>query len=228
MKDRFRYIFISITIFLFYFFFSYIVDFIITIFNIDISSLKYIYRLIFVYAIEIIPALLLVFIYWKDLKKDFKVFKKNSKPWADKYIRYWIVGIILMSLSNMIISMITSSSIANNEEVVRKITDILPIYSILSCCITAPIAEELIYRKTIRNIFTNKKLAILFSGLLFGLAHVVGTYEVLTDLLYIIPYGILGSIFMYIYCDSDNIFSTISIHFLHNTIFLLTYFINNI
>ena len=228
MKERFKCIFISIIIFLLYFFFSYIVDFIIKTFNINISSLKYIYRLIFIYALEIIPALFLVFIYRKDLKKDFKIFKKNIKPWADKYIRYWIIGIILMSISNMIISLITSSSIANNEEVVRKITDLLPIYSIFTCCIIAPVAEELAYRKTVGNIFTNKKMSILFSGLLFGLAHVVGTYEVLSDILYIIPYGLLGSIFMYMYRDSDNIWTTISIHFIHNTIFLMAYFINSI
>ena len=62
--------------------------------------------------------------------------------------------------------------------------------------------------------------------LLFGLAHVVGTYSGLLDLLYIIPYGILGGIFMYIYTDSENIFTTITLHFIHNTILMILYFIS--
>ena len=96
----------------------------------------------------------------------------------------------------------------------------------MSTCIVAPIAEELAFRKTVNNIFINKKLSIFMGFLLFGLAHVVGTYSGLLDLLYIIPYGILGGIFMYIYTDSENIFTTITLHFIHNTILMILYFIS--
>lgn len=63
------------------------------------------------------------------------------------------------------------------------------------------------------------------SGFLFGLAHVLGTYQTISDLLYIIPYGLFGSVFMYMYLDSKTIFSSISIHFMHNTILMISYLI---
>ena len=118
--------------------------------------------------------------------------------------------------------------ISNNEEVIRKITNILPIYSLISTCLCAPIIEELLYRKTIGDIFNNKWLGIIIGGLLFGGAHVIGTYTNILDVLYVIPYGVLGSVFMYIYYDSDNIYNTMFLHFMHNSILMILYFVSMI
>jgi len=194
--------------------------------GIDISKLNIIYRIGFIYIIELIPLIGLILIYKKDLKKDLNDFKPNIEKYADKYIKYWLLGIFLMGIANIIISTITKTDNSSNETAIREITKILPIYSIMSTCIVAPIAEELAFRKTVNNIFINKKLSIFMGFLLFGLAHVVGTYSGLLDLLYIIPYGILGGIFMYIYTDSENIFTTITLHFIHNTILMILYFIS--
>lgn len=226
MKDRLKQILLSITIFILYFSFSYIVDFILKLAKIDLSSFKYIYKIIFIYSLELIPLVIMILIYKKDLKKDFKEFKLKWLDYFDKYIRYWLLGMTLMAISNIIIGLITGSNMANNEEALREITNILPIYSIISSCICAPIVEELAYRKTLGNIFSNKKIGIIIGGFLFGLAHIIGTYTSVTDILYIIPYGVIGGIFMFIYLDSKNIFSTISLHFLHNTILLIAYFIS--
>lgn len=226
MKDKIKKIIKSIIIFTLYFSFSYIVTFILTITGIDISKLNIMYRIGFIYIIELIPLIGLILIYKKDLKKDLNDFKPNIEKYADKYIKYWLLGIFLMGIANIIISTITKTDNSSNETAIREITKILPIYSIMSTCIVAPIAEELAFRKTVNNIFINKKLSIFMGFLLFGLSHVVGTYSGLLDLLYIIPYGILGGIFMYIYTDSENIFTTITLHFIHNTILMILYFIS--
>lgn len=228
MKHRITKILLSIAIFLSYFGFSYLIEFLINIFNIDMSTWKYIYRIIFVYVIELIPFIFMILIYKKTLSDDFKSFKLNWKDYLDKYIRWWLLAITLMVLFNTIITIITSSEMSNNEVIIRKITEVLPIYSFISSCICAPIIEELAYRKIFKDIFNVKWLSILISGLVFGAAHVISTYSALSDLLYIIPYGVFGSIFMYIYQDSDNIWTTISIHFIHNFILLIMYFSINI
>lgn len=228
MKDKIKLIVTSIFIFLLYFYFSYIVEFILKFFNLDITNFSFLTKVIFIYLFDLIPFSILILIYRKSLVEDFNILKNKYKEYADKYIRYWILGLFLMSILNVIISAITSSNISNNEEAIRSITDILPMYSILSTCIFAPITEELAYRKTLNNIFINKKLSIVMGFLLFGLAHVIGTYETPLDLLYILPYGVFGGIFMYIYTDSKNIWSTISIHFIHNTIMMIVYFVSKL
>jgi len=227
MKNIIKKVLFSSLIFLLYFYFSDILNLVLDFFNIDMSKWSYIFKIVFIYTIELIPLIALIFIYRKDLVSEFKDFKKNIVRYADKYIRYWVLGLFLMAISNSIISIFTKSAISNNEEAIRQIADMLPLYTFFTTSISAPLVEELAYRKTLNNVFINKWVSIIMGGVLFGLAHVLGTYTTLTDFLYIIPYGILGSIFMYIYVDSENIWSTISIHALHNTILIITYFISS-
>lgn len=225
MKDKTIKILSNIIVFQIYYLFPYIFSYLIELFNINLSSFNKFIVMTILYAIEFIPVLFMIIIYRKDLKLEFKIFKENFIKNIDKYIRLWIFALFLMSISNMLITYITGSNISNNEEVVRSMADMLPIYSIITSSIFAPIVEELAYRKTIGNIFINKKLAIVMSGLVFGLAHVIGTYSTILDLLYIIPYGLFGAVFMYIYLDSKNIYTTITIHAFHNALLLIMYFI---
>ena len=214
-----------VLIFILYYSFSYIFSFLFEIFNVDLSKLNSFTLILILILMELIPLLFMLFVYRKDLKKEFIINKKTFKDNFDNYIRLWLFGLFLMTLSNTIITLITNTEISNNEQAVRDIASILPIYSLFTTCICAPLGEELAYRKTIGKIFTNKKLAIVMSGLIFGLAHVLGTYHNITDLLYVIPYGLFGSVFMYMYLDSKTIWSTISVHFMHNTILMISYLI---
>lgn len=225
MKSNIKNSIIFIIIFLIYYYFPYILNSLIDLFNLNLSNFNIYFILLILVLMEIIPVLFLVIIYRNDLKEEFIINKETFKDNFDKYIRLWLFGLILMTLSNTIITYITSSEISNNEQAVRDIADILPIYSIFTACICAPLGEELAYRKTIGKIFNKKWVAIAMSGFLFGLAHVLGTYQSITDLLYIIPYGLFGSVFMYMYLDSKTIFSSISIHFMHNTILMISYLI---
>lgn len=215
----------GVMVFLFYYFFSDIAFFLFDLFKFDYMNASRLVKIILIYSLELIPLITLVLIYKDDLKKDLKNYKENFIDNLDKYVKLYMLALILMTLTDTIITAITGKELSNNEQAVRSIADTLPIYSSLSVCICAPIVEELIYRKTIKNIFINKTLAIIASGLIFGIAHVIGTYQSLQDLLYIIPYGSFGAVFMYIFIDSKNIWSTITIHFMHNTILLLLYFV---
>ena len=58
---------------------------------------------------------------------------------------------------------------------------------------------------------------ILLSALIFGYLHVTNSNS-LYDFLYIIPYGALGAAFAYINVKTDNVYSSILVHFVHNSI----------
>ena len=53
--------------------------------------------------------------------------------------------------------------------------------------------------------------------------HVLGSVTNTIDYLYIIPYLGIGISFAYLYDKTNNIFSTITMHSLHNTIAIITY-----
>ena len=215
---------LNILVFLIYYFMPKLFNFILKVLNINYSNFPTL-TIIILFLTELIPLIFLLLIYKKDFKEEFENYKNNFFDKIDKYIWIYIFGLVIMTISNSLITAITGSDMPSNEKAIRAITNVLPIYMFISASITGPITEELVYRKCISNIFTNKYLAIVMSGIIFGLAHILGSYKEISDLLYVIPYGTFGAVFMYIYLDSKSIFSTITIHIVHNTLLMIMFFV---
>ncbi len=212
-------------IFLYYSYF-YIFIFILRTIGLNLSNLSVTNKTILFFIIDITLIIILWLIYKNDLKKEFSIFKGNWKHIISENFKYWVFGLALMSILNILITTITSSDIANNEEAVRGMIRTFPIYAMFSVCIVAPIVEEIVFRKTLWDIIKNKTILIIISGLLFGLVHVIGSYETYIDLLYILPYGVFGSIFAYMYHKTKTVFTSMSMHFIHNSLLLIIYIIS--
>ena len=45
-------------------------------------------------------------------------------------------------------------------------------------------------------------------------------------MLYIIPYGLFGSVFAYMYSKTKNIFVPMTFHFIHNTVLVILSFLS--
>ena len=113
-----------------------------------------------------------------------------------------------------------------NEEIIRSNFQVAPIYMYLSSVVIAPLMEELVFRRGIRNIVPNNVFFILISGLVFGCLHVVlGGFQTPLELLYIIPYSIPGFIFAYVLTKTDNVLVTAAIHTFHNGILMSLQFL---
>lgn len=180
------------------------------------STAIYTYLIIY----QLIICLFIILLFWKTYKEHFIRFKNNFTKYISEYIKYWFLALGLMMLSNIFIQMVVSG-IAQNEQSVRAMLEVSPLYTFIASVIIAPFLEESIFRLSINKIFSKpniKYLYIFISGLCFGLLHVVGYIDVWTDWLYIIPYSIPGWIFAYTLVKSDNIFVPISLHTIHNGI----------
>lgn len=200
------------------------------IFKIDLNKLSNGMKIAYEFSCNL-GFMLVIFMLYQDsiidnLKKYLKDFKKNFKL----SFSYYIVGFIIMIISNNIISIFFSEATANNEQAVRSLIDLYPLYMLFSVSIYAPFVEELIFRKSIKDIVLafgdnkiTKYLYIIISGLIFSSLHVLGTTSSFLDYLYIIPYLALGISFAALYYKTDNIFTTITMHSLHNTIAILLY-----
>ena len=194
----------------------------ISLFGINYNNLNNIIKQIYLILYEVGLTLIIVYIYKKDFIPNFKDFIKNITKYLKKYFKYWILMLGLMVLSNMIITMFTTTQTSQNQQTIIDLLGEFPIYTLMITVIVAPILEELVFRLSFRKIFAHTNLLfIFFSGLFFGGMHVLGSLENLIDLLFIIPYSIPGFIFAYLYTKSKNIFVPISLHLLHNSIMML-------
>lgn len=156
---------------------------------------------------------IIYYIYQDYYKEKFKDFIKNSHEYFDVGFKSWFIGFILMFLINsFLIKMNLNSS---NENGIQNLITNFPFISFILTTIMAPLVEETIFRKSLKDIFNNKIVYIIMSGLIFGYLHVSGSSNYL-EYLYILSYGALGSSFAYIVFKTDNIFPAILMHMIHN------------
>lgn len=195
----------------------------IAIMGFDLDKMPMFSKLCFMLIGDLLFLALLIKIYYKDIKRDFKnYFGKNFKSNFGQSLKYWLAGFGIMYISNLVIAFVIGD-ITNNEETVRTLIDTAPWYMGLNLAIYAPLTEELIFRKSIRNVIDNRYLYAIVSGVIFGGLHVISSITGVVDLLYLIPYCALGIAFGLLYSKSNNIFSTIVVHSIHNTLAFLLY-----
>ena len=199
--------------------------------KINLETISTTSKIIYIIICDALFMLFVYLLYRKTINKNFKDFFSNFKDNIETSLKYYFIGLAIMVISNLIITIFFSGASANNEEAVRTLIGKYPLYMVFSVSIYAPFIEEIIFRKSIKDMITSYKnnsltkyLYILTSGLIFASLHVVGMTDKVIDYIYIIPYLSLGIAFAALYHKTDNIFSTICIHSLHNTVSVLLLF----
>lgn len=212
---------IGILIF-FLFYYSSLLQLIpIALFNLNLEKITTTQQVILTTFSDIILILILFIIFRKELINEWKIFKKNILENIDTGVKYWLIGLGTMMISNIIITFILKMGQAANEQAVQQMISALPWLMVITAGILAPCIEEIVFRKCFKNAFPNKWLFISLSGLVFGSLHVITSMTSPLDLLYIIPYGALGASFAAMYQKTDTIYIPIAMHMFHNTALIL-------
>lgn len=201
------------------FFFISLVQLIpILIFNIDTTNITTKTELALTTFSDIVLLIILIYFYHDTLINDFKKLKSNFYEIIDNGIKYWFIGLSIMVVSNLIINLFIPMAKATNEAGVQEYIHSSFFLAIISVGILAPIIEELTFRKSFKDVFKNKTLFVLVSGIFFGSLHVILSLNSMWDLFYIIPYSALGISLSYMYQKTDNIYTSIIMHIFHNTV----------
>ena len=215
-KERVLEICKGLITFLIFYFSSYLQVIPIALFNINVNNYTASDLAIVNTFTDLILVLILVVLYFKELKKEFKTFKNSWKLSMDTAFKYWFIGLMIMCISNIAIGLITSLGTSSNEQAVQTLVSSNPYLMLFTAGILAPIAEELTFRKGVSKIFKNKWVYATASGLIFGLLHVIGSGNII-EYLYVIPYGSLGFFFSLTYYDTKSIYPSIIMHAIHNS-----------
>lgn len=167
---------------------------------------------------EILLALIYFLINQKRLKKDYQDFNNNYQTYLKYGLKYWLIGVLIMIISNLLIEAFITNGIANNETINRTLLLEYPYYSVIAMAIFAPFTEELAFRLSFKEAFQNKAIFAIFTGIIFGMAHTITGITTLSDLLYLIPYSTVGISLGYSFAKTDNIYTSMIIHSIHNTL----------
>jgi len=171
--------------------------------------------------INIIILLFVMYLLKNKLKGQLQDFKQNFRNYILKILKYWSLGLLGMFIVNFIINFIIfkGTGLAPNESANREILYNYPLYSVISMCIISPAIEELLFRLNFDGI-KNKYLFLFTTSILFGLMHMMASTTLL-DLIYIVPYVVLGYAFGLVFYNTKNIYSSILAHMLHNTLSII-------
>ncbi len=168
------------------------------------------------YFVYIFILTVVIILYHKELINNLKVFLKNIRIYFPFIIKRYFTMLGIMLIVAIPVVLINSGRVSGNQEVINMMFKKVPVVTLLLSCFYAPLTEETIFRLSLSKLFKNKTLFIIISGVLFGVLHVVNNITSFNELLYVLQYATLGICLAKAYSDSNNIFVSISMHFIQN------------
>lgn len=156
----------------------------------------------------------------QEIKTDFKKIEEND---AVKVLLTCLAGIGLVYAGNIVGSIVTSifggtGDSANQQAIEMIMFSKYGFIMIIFIVIIGPITEELIFRKSMHDIFRSLNLPswliLVISSILFGLIHVISA----GDFVQIFPYIFMGLTLGGLEIKKENIFPSIFVHIFVNAL----------
>ena len=210
-ENDWKYAFKGVAVIFIYFFFSICQTFPFIILHINYSELPSYIKIIYSLAVELLMISLIFAIFDKEIKAAWQDLKKNHLEYFNKYLKVYIISVIVMVTANMLINVL-GGGMSTNETTIRNEFNFYPIYTFISAVILAPLLEE--------TVIQNDFLFITISSLVFGGLHLIGTPINELFPLYLLSYCSCGIAFAYMLKKTNNIFVSIGFHFMHNGLIL--------
>ncbi len=218
-KNRWNYVFKGLGIIFLYFFISLFKYLPFDILHINYTDINDKTLIIYNLLLSATMIYIIFLIYREEFKLAIKDIKENHKEYFTKYFKIYLIGVIIMMLSNIIISKY-GGGISENENAIRDEFKLYPVYTFISAVFIAPLLEESIFRLGIRSIFKNKTIYIIMSGLIFGGLHLMGMPLNKLFPLYLLSYCSEGFAFAYMMSKTNNVLVSTGFHFMHNGIIM--------
>ncbi len=204
------------------FYFSNLLQYIpIILFKIDIENISSTTNILLNLFSNLCVLIILLIIYRKELINNFIKFKNNFFKMFDTSLKYYLLGMLGMIITNLVITVILQGNGSNNEKIVQEMINTTPYLMLINAGLIGPIIEEIVFRKTYLDAFKNKYLCIILSGVVFGLMHVISSANTIIEYLYFIPYTALGLSFIYMDYKENNIYPSILMHIIHNSLLVI-------
>lgn len=199
---------IRILLAIFVFFYTSVpVLIILRVIGLKISAENYKMIVIYDFISSFIVSILIGIIYYDVLSKDAKKIKEKNNGRLLIYLKniiiYFLGLLAVKYLSAIVISVISTLlgidiGTSDNQAIIEKMVNNLPLLITLSASFFAPVSEEVLFRGGIRKLMNNLGVFITVSGLIFGLMHVTD------NIVFILEILLIGIIVNYIKNNKPN------------------------
>lgn len=210
-------LFTSICVIVLYFIWPYFVNSILSLLGIKEPLSVYL-----TLAADFILMIVIISIYFDGLRNDFIKLKKNFKKFFILGGKIFILGFIVYTIVSSVFIFIVPEATNANTNSLLNIFDKSPMMLIIIAIFYYPIIEELVFKKTFKDVLTNKWFFIITTAIINASFEVVLSYQNIYNLVNIIPTAVFYGMLSYIYYETDNIFVSMGYRMIYNLIpFLL-------
>lgn len=150
----------------------------------------------------------IIYVYKDSLKDDFNALKKFKISTIVKIILGGTAGIFLINIFGGVITEILfpgQDMTDENTDAIYLLGNTSLIYMIFKTTLFSAIAEELVYRKTVRNVIDDKWLFIFLSSLIYALMNIAYSDFNVISIVDLIQCFIFGAFVSAIYVRCNNI-----------------------
>lgn len=190
----------------------------------DPAALTQKYNVLLQFLVFSLGAIWLVWRYYPHLEKAYYKFRVNFLDNMKLIFKYYFIAQFLNILINLLLEFgFNLSASSDNQQMVESLLESVPLLMATVTIIYAPIIEEIVFRGGLylglRNVIGEMSASIL-SAVLFGAIHIIPQVIAggLIDLLYILPYTLLGYFMVKAVRETESLFGGIIFHGLNNLI----------
>lgn len=172
---------------------------------------------------DLVFLFLILYLYRKNIKKDFQTFKKKySLKQSILTILKWV---ILLFVINILVTgiggmFLDSSTLDENTTAIYSLFEVSTIYTIFKTLIFASIAEELLFKESLRSVISNDALFLLVSTFLYAFMNIAyADWNLNVVLLDFLSYASFSLVLGIAYLrNKSNIMIPIFVKFVYNLI----------
>ena len=178
--------------------------------------------IITMFAGDVCFLVFMIVLYWKKIKQNFLDLKKGI--W-ENFIRI-IIGVVVLFIVNMLVGIIgellfsTANISDDNTQSIYTLSQVSFIYTVFKTMIFGVIAEELLFKQSLREVMPNNVLFVISCSLLYAVMNVIygdlSSPYLLSDAL---SYFAVSAALAYMYIkNNDNIVLVMFVKFFYNLI----------
>lgn len=164
-------------------------------------------------GVSITTLVLLLYFNKEELFSNFKDFNKDLLKNLGTCFLYAAIISIAFSISN---NLVPNDLVNHNAQSLNNNFNANFFVALIMSCFSAPFIEEILFRILPFKFIKNKYLYLFSTAFLFGLFHVVFTLTKVSELLFVIPYFMIGFILAYVYLKHQNMAYPIISHIFYN------------
>lgn len=168
---------------------------------------------------------IVAFIYRESIKNNVKSFKKDWKKNFKKIVLTFVFACVIFYALKMLIVLLFPDVVFEDATSLAKEFSKFPALLIISTLFYYPVIEELVFKRTFKELINIKWFFIIATALLNASFQVLLTASNSLSLVTILPNFMFYATLSYIYYETDNLLIAISVRVFYNLIPNIVYFI---